>query len=191
MPATRPTTIQQRQKIMQLAQTGHSHATIAQDVGVSVWTARKWVRRTRAGDLMALVSHLGRPVTGTLAASSPLVRYVALRLKRQHPTWGQRISFRKCRPIPGYTHNRSRTRCLSGGIGDCSATACLRLGKPPSPSRRRLGSSMASGNSTSKNPSRCPASVPRRLLRRATASAVRPCCIKFIPRRLRNNTSLS
>jgi hypothetical protein len=88
MPATRPTTIQQRQEIMQLAQTGLSHQAIAQDVGVSVWTARKWARRTRSGDLAALVSPVGRPVTGSLADSPPLVRYLALRLKRQHPTWG-------------------------------------------------------------------------------------------------------
>ncbi len=101
MPATRPTTIQQRQKIMQLAQAGHSHAAIAQAVGVSVWTARKWVRRTHAGDLAALVSHLGRPVTGTLAASSPLVRYVALRLKRQHPTWGAAYIVQKMQAHPG------------------------------------------------------------------------------------------
>ena len=88
MPATRPTTIQQRQEIMQLAQAGLSHQAIAQDVGVSVWTARKWARQTRSGDLAALVSHVGRPITGSLADSPPLVRYVALRLKRQHPTWG-------------------------------------------------------------------------------------------------------
>jgi hypothetical protein len=30
----------------------------------------------------------GRPLTGALSAFDPLVRYVALRLKRQHPTWG-------------------------------------------------------------------------------------------------------
>jgi len=100
MPATRPTTIQQRQEIMQLAQTGLSHQSIAQDVGVSVWTARKWARRTRAGDLAALVSHLGRPVAGTLADSPPLVRYVALRLKRQHPTWGAAYIVQKMQAHP-------------------------------------------------------------------------------------------
>ena len=66
MSATRPTTIQQRQEIMQLAQTGLSHQAIAQDVGMSVWTARKWARQTRSGDLAALVSHVGRPVAGSL-----------------------------------------------------------------------------------------------------------------------------
>src|SRR5512135_846324 len=88
MPATRPTTIQQRQEIMQLAQSHFSYHAIAQHSGVSVWTARKWVRRTRSGELSSLVSHLGRPATGPLADQPPLVRYVALRLKRQHPTWG-------------------------------------------------------------------------------------------------------
>lgn len=100
MPATRPTTIQQRQELMQLAQAGLSHQAIAQHVGVSVWTARKWARRTRSGDLSALVSHLGRPVTGSLADSHPLVRYVALRLKRQHPTWGAAYIVQKMQAHP-------------------------------------------------------------------------------------------
>lgn len=101
MPATRPTTLPQRRKIMQLAQAGLTYQAIAQDVGVSVWTARKWARRTRLGDLAALVSHLGRPVTGPLAAGSPLVRYVALRLKRQHPTWGAAYIVQKMQAHPG------------------------------------------------------------------------------------------
>ena len=49
---------------------------------------RKWARRAKQGGLAALVSQTGRPVTGPLAGWDPLVRYVALRLKRQHPTWG-------------------------------------------------------------------------------------------------------
>jgi hypothetical protein len=88
MPATRPTTIQQREEIRQLVQVGLSHPAIAQVLGVSIWTARKWVRRTQSGDLRTLVSALGRPAAGPLSTAPPLVRYLALRWKRQHPTWG-------------------------------------------------------------------------------------------------------
>lgn len=100
MPATRPTTIQQRQAIMQFTQAGLSYHAIAQQVGVSVWTARKWARRTRSGGLSALVSRLGRPVAGPLGGHAPLVRYVALRLKRQHPTWGAAYIVQKMRAHP-------------------------------------------------------------------------------------------
>lgn len=88
MPATRATTIQQRQQIMELVQNGHSCAAIAQQLKLSYWTVRKWSRRTRSGDVSRLVTTNGRPPTGPLAAVPPLVRYLALRLKLQHPAWG-------------------------------------------------------------------------------------------------------
>jgi len=88
MPATRTTTIQQRQQIMELVQAGHSYAEIAQLLGLSYWTIRKWSRRTRNGELAQLVSPLGRPRYGPLAKAQPLIRYRVLRWKRQHPAWG-------------------------------------------------------------------------------------------------------
>jgi transposase len=88
MPATRATTIQQRQQIMELVQNGHSCAAIAQQLKLSYWTVRKWSRRTRSGDVSRLVTTNGRPPTGPLAAVPPLVRYLALRLKLKHPAWG-------------------------------------------------------------------------------------------------------
>lgn len=88
MPATRPTTIQQRQRIMELVQTGHSYAESAQMLGLSYWTIRKWARRTRNGALAQLVSLIGRPRCGPLANAHPLIRYLVLRWKRQHPAWG-------------------------------------------------------------------------------------------------------
>lgn len=109
MPATRATTIQQRQEIMQLVQAGYSFHSIADQVDISYWAARKWARRTRSGDLTTLVSAMGRPVTGPLAQWPPLVRYLALRLKHQHPTWGAGYIVHRMqthpalhdRPLPG------------------------------------------------------------------------------------------
>lgn len=88
MPTTRPTTVQQRQAIMELAHGHTSYGSIAAQLGISRWTARKWARRGRTGDLAALVSRPGRPPTGPLTGFPTLLRYVVLRLKRQHPGWG-------------------------------------------------------------------------------------------------------
>jgi hypothetical protein len=88
MPATRTTTVQQRQEMARLADQGESCQAVAQQSGVSFWTARKWIRQARRGGLAALVTTFGRPATGPMSAFAPLVRYVALRLKRQHRTWG-------------------------------------------------------------------------------------------------------
>jgi len=88
MPATRASTIQQRQAIADLTAQGHSYQAVAQQLGLSFWTVRKWARQAKRGGLAALVSSMGRPATGPMAETDPLIRYVALRLKRQHPTWG-------------------------------------------------------------------------------------------------------
>ena len=88
MPATRATNVQQRQEMARLAEQGESYRAVAECTGVSFWTARKWIRQARRGGLSALVTTRGRPPTGPLSSFDPLVRYVALRLKRRHRTWG-------------------------------------------------------------------------------------------------------
>lgn len=104
MPATRPTTLQQRQEMVRLAQAGYTTQMIASQMGVSRWTARKWRRRGRSGDPAALVSAWGRPATGPLAQWPALVRYLALRWKRQHPTWGAAYVVQRLRRHPSLLH---------------------------------------------------------------------------------------
>jgi DNA-binding CsgD family transcriptional regulator len=88
MAATRATTIQQRQAIADLTSQGQSYQAVARQLGLSLWTVRKWARRAKRGGMAGLVSVMGRPMSGPMAAIDPRVRYAALRLKRQHPTWG-------------------------------------------------------------------------------------------------------
>jgi len=88
MPATRATAVQQRQEMAQLADQDETYQSVADQTGVSFWTAQKWIRRARRGGLAALVTTFGRPATGPMSEFDPLVRYVALRLKHQHKTWG-------------------------------------------------------------------------------------------------------
>ena len=100
MPATRITNVHQRQQMARLAAEGQPYQAIADQEGVSFWTARKWVRRAKTGGLAALVTHFGRPPSGPMADFDPLVRYVALRLKRQHLTWGAAYVVKKMREHP-------------------------------------------------------------------------------------------
>jgi Homeodomain-like domain/Integrase core domain len=101
MPATRPTTIQQRQEILRLAERGMTVAAIAQALQLAPRTVRKWRQRAAAGREGALVSCMGRPTSGPLGTRSQLMRYVALRLKRKHLTWGATYIIKKMSEHPG------------------------------------------------------------------------------------------
>jgi len=100
MPATRATTIQQRQAIATLTAQGQSYQAVADQLTLSFWTVRKWARQAKRGGLAGLVSAMGRPATGSMAETDPRVRYVALRLKRQHPTWGAVYILKKMKERP-------------------------------------------------------------------------------------------
>jgi hypothetical protein len=100
MPATRMTTVHQRQEMARLAAEGQPYQAIADQVGVGFWTVRKWVRRAKQGGLPALLTHFGRPVSGPMANFDPLVRYVALRLKLKHLTWGAAYVVKKMTEHP-------------------------------------------------------------------------------------------
>ena len=88
MPATQATSIAQRREMMHLVEEGHTYATVAERIGISFWTVRKWIRQGKRCGIEKLASCYGRPTTGPLAGFDPLVRYVSLRMKRQHPKWG-------------------------------------------------------------------------------------------------------
>ena len=105
MPATRMTTVHQRQEMARLAAAGQPYQLIADQTGVSFWTVRKWVRHPNQGGLPALLTHFGRPAIGPMAGFDPLIRYVALRLKRQHLTWGAAYIVKKMSEHP-LLHNK-------------------------------------------------------------------------------------
>ncbi len=95
MPATQATTIAQRREMMLLVEEGHTYAAVAEHIGVSFWTARRWIRQTKRCGLESLVSCYGRPATGPLSSFDALVRYAVLRLKSQHPKWGAEYVLKK------------------------------------------------------------------------------------------------
>lgn len=68
---------------------GDSLSTIAQEMRVNYYTVRKWWRLWRKGGWAALTpTSPGPKRQGTLCRFDPMVKYVALRLKREHPGWG-------------------------------------------------------------------------------------------------------
>jgi hypothetical protein len=95
MPATQATTMAQRREMMRLVEEGHTYAEVAEQIGVSFWTARKWIRLGKRYGKENMASCFGRPESGSLANCDPMVRYIVLRLKRQHPKWGAEYVHKK------------------------------------------------------------------------------------------------
>jgi transposase-like protein len=82
------TSYQQRIEIGERAAAGERDREIAQAMGCSVWTVRKWRRTYKRQDRAGLVSHMGRPAGGALASCSSAVRERIAQLRREHPGWG-------------------------------------------------------------------------------------------------------
>lgn len=95
MPATQATTIGQRREMMQVVEEGHTYAGVAEQIGVSFWTARKWIRIGKRSGKENLASCYGRPRAGPMAGYDPMMKYMVLRLKRKHPGWGAEYVLKK------------------------------------------------------------------------------------------------
>ncbi len=83
------TTHAERVAIVERHQAGETLQAIAQDMGFNYYTVRKWRRVYQGEGWQGLEPKpKGPPRVGLLGTFSPLIKYVALRLKRQHPGWG-------------------------------------------------------------------------------------------------------
>lgn len=83
----RITTLEDRVCIQEYAQAGHTDREIAEQLGWSIWTVRKWRRRGRQGR-QALASIMGRPVMGALSTYPALARDTLYAWRKAHPGWG-------------------------------------------------------------------------------------------------------
>jgi len=89
---SRELTHAERVEIVERHQAGEALSQIAQDMRLNRYTARHWWRAFRDGGWTALEPvPKGPPEAGPLGRFDPLVRYVALRLKREHPGWGPQM----------------------------------------------------------------------------------------------------
>ena len=79
------TTFEIRLEIGEQAADGLNDSQIASVVGCSVWTVRKWRRRSQSQGRIGLTSHMGRPVRGPCSSFPSEVKERLLRLRKLHP----------------------------------------------------------------------------------------------------------
>lgn len=89
MSKATPLTTKQRERIYAGKLQGMTLQALADEIGCSVYTARKWWRVGREGGWNALHGKAKGPtIKGTLAHFDPQIQQAALLLKKAHPTWG-------------------------------------------------------------------------------------------------------
>lgn len=82
------TTFQTRLEITEYATAGLNDTHIAAVVGCSVWTVRKWRRRSLKLGRVGLRSQIGRPATGPVSTFPHALQEAILHLRKLHPGWG-------------------------------------------------------------------------------------------------------
>src|SRR2546429_8601073 len=82
------TSFQVRLEIMEQASAGLHDTQIATALGCSVWTVRKWRRRSLKLGRVGLASHMGRPATGPVSSFPNDLKEAILHLRTLHPGWG-------------------------------------------------------------------------------------------------------
>jgi hypothetical protein len=86
------TTFEDRQQFVQQHQQGATYAAIAQASGWKVETVRKHCQAFQRNGVTGLQPRpSGPPPHGVLSTFTPVVRFAALRLKREHSAWGPAV----------------------------------------------------------------------------------------------------
>jgi transposase InsO family protein len=79
---------QTRLEISEYAAAGLNDTRIAERVVCSIWTVRKWRRRSIHQGPVGFKSHIGRPTTGPLSTFPKKLQETILHLRKLHPGWG-------------------------------------------------------------------------------------------------------
>jgi len=82
------TTFQIRLQISEQAASGLNDSQIASALDCSVWTVRKWRRRSQKQGRSSLTSRMGRPTTGPVSTFPHELKEAILQLRKLHPGWG-------------------------------------------------------------------------------------------------------
>ena len=82
------TSFQVRLEIMEQASAGLNDTQIATALGCSLWTVRKWRRKSLKDGRIGLASQMGRPATGPMSTFPKELQQAILHLRKLHPGWG-------------------------------------------------------------------------------------------------------
>ncbi len=82
------TSYPERLKIEHLSRKGLTDRQIADQVGFSIHTVRKWRRRLKRGGRAAVLSKMGRPKRGALSSFPVAMQEELKRWCQRHPGWG-------------------------------------------------------------------------------------------------------
>src|SRR5258708_13238680 len=94
------TSFQARLEIMEQASAGLNDTQIATALGCSVWTVRKWRRRSLKLGRVGLASRMGRPATGPLSSFPNELKEAILHLRTLHPGWVPNTLLPPLKPHP-------------------------------------------------------------------------------------------
>ena len=84
----RTTTLEERIEIGERWEAVQTDDEIAQAMGRSQWTVRKWRRKYQHKGRAGLASHMGRPRTGALGSLPEPVRQAIREMREANPGWG-------------------------------------------------------------------------------------------------------
>ena len=88
----RETSHAQRAHMIEERLAGRKMIEIAKEMGLNYYTVRKWWRRYRNDGWQGIEKKPPGPqAKGALSTFDPLVKYITLRLKREHPGWGANV----------------------------------------------------------------------------------------------------
>jgi transposase len=137
-PTTSETSLEQRQQIIALTQQGLSAPIIAQTVGCSERTVRRWRARQRQEGPTGLAYHSRRPVTPHPQTTPPAVVARIQAIREAHPQWGARLIQRQLRLDGVAAPNETTVRhwLTRLGFGPVRPARGKRLGwrqTPPAP----------------------------------------------------------
>lgn len=82
------TSLAERKVIQERSQAGENDRQIAQRMGCSVWTVRKWRRRGQQHGAAGLVTKRGRPPSGALSSYGGAMQQQIQQMREAHPGWG-------------------------------------------------------------------------------------------------------
>ena len=107
MANRRVTTFEERQRFVEQHQQGRSYGQIAAGNGWKEETVRKHCLAAAHAGVEALRPKKPGPAArGVLSTFDPLVRYAALRLKKEHPAWGPAVILDELRQRRNTRHKR-------------------------------------------------------------------------------------